>query len=54
MHRESDLHSPREDDELKAELENTLRGTGSTPAEEVRDPESPADEDPDVPPVGGA
>ncbi|MFD5247745.1 hypothetical protein ACFWIW_24630 [Amycolatopsis sp. NPDC058340] len=52
MHRESDLHSPREDDELKAELQGTLRGTGPTRAEEGREAEGPADDDPDVPPVG--
>jgi hypothetical protein len=53
MRRESDQHSPREDDELKAELSGTLRGNGPSRAEEWRDPEGPADDDPDVPPVGG-
>ncbi|WP_205215222.1 hypothetical protein [Amycolatopsis albispora] len=53
MHRESDLHSPREDDELKAELEGTLRSGGPTRADEARDPEGPADDDPEIPPLGG-
>jgi hypothetical protein len=53
MRRESDLHSPREDDELKAELDGTLRGNGPTRAEEGRDAEGPADDDPDVPPASG-
>jgi hypothetical protein len=53
MHRESDLHSPREDDELKAELEGMIRGNGPTRAEESRNPEGPADDDPDVPPTSG-
>jgi len=53
IHRESAKHSPREDDELKHELEGTLRGTGPTHAEEWRDPEPPADDDPAVPPFDG-
>jgi hypothetical protein len=53
MHRESDQHSPREDDALKAELRGTLQGNGPSRAEEWRDPEGPADDDPDVPPMGG-
>ena len=50
--RGSDKHNPREDDELKHELEGTLRGTGPTRAEEWHDPEPPADDDPAVPPFG--
>ncbi|WP_179956835.1 hypothetical protein [Amycolatopsis anabasis] len=50
MHRESDQHGPRTDDELKAELEGTLRGNRPSRAEEWRDPEPPADDDPAVPP----
>jgi len=52
MHRESDRHSPREDDLMKAELRGTLQGNGPSRAEEWRDPEIPA-EDEDVPPLGG-
>ncbi|SDD97044.1 hypothetical protein [Actinokineospora iranica] len=52
MHRESDQHSPREDDALKAELQGTLKGGGPTRAEEWRDPEPPADDDPAVAPYG--
>jgi hypothetical protein len=50
MYRESDRHSPREDDELKAEMRGMLQGNGPSRAEEWRDPEPPADDDPDVPP----
>ncbi|GHG36986.1 hypothetical protein GCM10017567_67180 [Amycolatopsis bullii] len=53
MHRESDQHSPREDDAQKAELRGTLQGNGPSRAEEWRDPELPADDDSDVPPLGG-
>ena len=53
MHRESDQHSPREDDALKAELRGTLQGNGSSRAEEWREPESAPDDDTDVPPLGG-
>ncbi|MQA09796.1 MAG: hypothetical protein GEU98_14840 [Pseudonocardiaceae bacterium] len=52
MHRGSDRHAPRQDDELKHELEGTLRGNRPNRAEEWRDPEPPADDDPDVPPLG--
>jgi hypothetical protein len=44
MHRESDRHSPREDDAMKAGRRGTLQGNGSSRAEEWRDPE-PAGED---------
>ncbi len=50
MHRESDKHGPLQDDELKNELEGTLRGNRPSRAEEWRDPEPPADDDPEVPP----
>lgn len=53
MPRESDKHSPREDDALKAELQGMLKGEGPTHAEEWADPEPPADDDPDVPPSTG-
>jgi len=48
MHRGSEKHSPREDEQLKQELQGTLRGNGPSRAEEWRDPEPPADDDPDV------
>jgi hypothetical protein len=50
MRRESDQHSPREDDALKSELQGMLKGGGPTHAEEWADPEPPADDDPRVPP----
>jgi hypothetical protein len=50
MQRESDQHSPREDDALKAELQGMLKGGGPTHAEEWADPEPPADDDPDIVP----
>jgi len=47
MERGSDKHGPRQDDELKHELEGMLRsGGGPSHAEEWRDPEPPADDDP--------
>jgi len=46
MHRESDTHGPRQDENLKHELEGMLRGNGPSRAEEWRDPEPPADDDP--------
>ncbi|MCF6427621.1 MULTISPECIES: hypothetical protein [Amycolatopsis] len=52
MERGSEKHSPREDDALKAELRGTLQGNRSSRAEEWRDPEPPADDDPDVPLAG--
>lgn len=50
MQRESDLHSPREDDALKADMQGMLKGGGPTRAEEWADPEPPADDDPNVRP----
>ncbi len=52
MPRESDLHSPREDDALKAETQGMIKGGKPTHAEEWADPEPPADDDPEVPPFG--
>lgn len=52
MQRESAKHSPREDDQLKAELRGTLQGNRSSRVEEWRDPEPPADDDPDTPVAG--
>jgi len=46
VERGSSKHSPREDDALAAEVEGMVRGTGPTRAEEWRDPEPPADDDP--------
>ncbi len=54
MERGSAKHSPREDDELKHELSGTVRKNRSSRAEEWRDPEPPADDDPDVPTAGPA
>ncbi|HWD03321.1 MAG TPA: hypothetical protein VG674_12810 [Amycolatopsis sp.] len=55
MPRESDQHSPRADDELKAELQGMLKGNGPAHAERWRDPELPDDEDePDAPADGSA
>ncbi|WP_167526003.1 hypothetical protein [Mycobacterium timonense] len=52
MQRGNSKHSSREDDELKHELEGTVRGNRSNRSEEWRDPEPPADDDPDVPTAG--
>jgi hypothetical protein len=47
MQRESDKHGPLRDDELKHELEGTLRGNRPSRAEEWRDTEPLVeDEDP--------
>jgi hypothetical protein len=52
MERGSSKHSAREDDALKEDLQGTLKGNRSSRAEEWRDPEPPADDDPDVPTAG--
>ena len=52
MERGNAKHSPREDDELKHQLEGTVRGSRPSRIEEWRDPEPPADDDPDVPTAG--
>lgn len=52
MGRGSDKHGPREDDQLKHELRGTLQGNRSSRAEEWRDPEPPANDDPDAPTAG--
>lgn len=54
MQRGNSKHSSREDDELKHELEGTVRGNRSSRSEEWRDPEPPADDDPNVPAAGPA
>lgn len=46
MQRGSDKHSARKDDALARDVEGMLRGTGPTHAEEWKDPEPPADDDP--------
>ncbi|HWC83807.1 MAG TPA: hypothetical protein VG756_27930 [Pseudonocardiaceae bacterium] len=51
MERDSNLHSPRADEELEHELHGTLQANRSSHAEEWRDPELPAEDD-DVPQVG--
>lgn len=48
--RESDKHGPLLDEQLKDELDGTLRGNRPSRTEEWRDPEPPADDDPDVRP----
>jgi hypothetical protein len=48
MDRGSDKHGPRQDDEMKQEVEGMVRGNKPTRAEEGREPEGPADDDPDV------
>ncbi len=52
MERESDKHGARRDDQLKAELRGTLQGNRSSRVEEWRDPEPPADDDPDISTAG--
>jgi len=52
MDRGNAKHGPREDDELKHELRGTLDGNRSSRIDEWRDPEPPADDDPDVPTAG--
>lgn len=52
MHRESDKHGPVRDEELKQELEGTLRGNRSSRAEDWRDPEAPAEDETAPPPAG--
>jgi hypothetical protein len=48
MERGNSKHGPRQDDALKDELRGTLQAKRPTRAEEWRDPEPPADDDPDV------
>ena len=52
MERGNSKHSQREDDALKSELSGMLQSNRPTRAEEWRDPEGPADDDPDVPFAG--
>ena len=46
MQRGSDKHGARKDDALAHDIEGMIRGTGPTHAEEWKDPEPPADDDP--------
>ncbi len=48
MQRGSDKHSAREDDALAHDVESMLRGTGPNHAQEWKDPEAPADDDPEL------
>ena len=50
MERGSDKHGPRKDDALAEETEGMIRANRPTRADEARDPEPPADDDPDVRP----
>lgn len=47
MQRDSDRHAPRVDEELEHELRGMIQGNRPSRAEEWRDPEPPADDDPD-------
>lgn len=46
MHRDSDLHGPRKDEALERETRGMIQGNRPSRAEEWRDPEPPADDDP--------
>ncbi|WP_216853570.1 CBS domain-containing protein [Phytoactinopolyspora halotolerans] len=48
VERGSDKHGPRQDDELKHELHGMEQADRPVRVEEWRDPEPPADDDPDV------
>jgi hypothetical protein len=48
MQRGSDKHGARRDDALARDVEGILRATGPTRAEEWKDPEPPADDDPEL------
>jgi hypothetical protein len=48
MQRGSDTHGPRLDDEMAHEVEGMVRGNRPSRAEEWRDPEPAAEDDPDV------
>ncbi|GAB3505772.1 hypothetical protein [Amycolatopsis cihanbeyliensis] len=54
MHRESDQHGAREDEQLKTELDGMVRANRPTRAQEWRDPEPPADDDTTAPPFDEA
>jgi hypothetical protein len=48
MERGSDKHWPRQDEQLKHDLQGMLRGNRPSHVEEWRDPEGPADDDPEL------
>lgn len=48
MQRGSDKHSARKDDALARDVEGMIRSGGPTHAEEWKDPEPPADDDPQL------
>jgi hypothetical protein len=48
MQRGSDKHGPREDEQLKHDLQGMLRGNRPSRVEEWHDPEPPADDDPEL------
>ncbi|UPW06068.1 hypothetical protein M1C57_08655 [Rhodococcus pyridinivorans] len=50
MERGSDKHGPKKDDALAEETGGMIRANRPTRADEARDPEPPADDDPDVRP----
>jgi hypothetical protein len=54
MQRGSDMHGPRKDEQLKAEMQGMLKGNKPTRAEEWREPEALADGDPEEPPFEDA
>jgi hypothetical protein len=45
MHRESDTHGPRKDDQIKHELSGMLHANRPSRAEEWREPEPPGDDE---------
>jgi hypothetical protein len=46
MNRDSNLHGPRQDDELDRELRGMLQGNRPSRSDEWRDSESPTDDEP--------
>lgn len=54
MDRGNAKHGARHDDQLRHELQGTLHGNRSSRAEEWRDPEPPADDDPAIATSGPA
>jgi hypothetical protein len=54
VRRGNSKHSSREDDVLKHEWEGTVGGNRSSRSAQLRNPEPPAGDDPDVPTAGPA
>lgn len=48
MQRGSDKHGPKQDEHLKEETQGLQKADRPTRAEEWRDPEPPADDDPEL------